>query len=95
VGAARLNDSSSDEISERRLLMICGRYILDNYRWVVGFALDIQWCIIGFGVGHVLSIGQVKTYIEKVQKKRKKKGKSKSVPTPVSSLAPSYFTKSP
>jgi hypothetical protein len=33
---------------------------------MVGFAMDIQWCIIGFGIGHVFSIGQVKSYMEKV-----------------------------
>ncbi len=28
--------------------------------------MDIQWCIIGFGIGHMFSIAQIKSYIKKV-----------------------------
>ena len=28
--------------------------------------MDIQWCIIGFGIGHMFSIGQIESYIKKV-----------------------------
>ena len=44
MGAARLNAPSSVEISERRLLMDSGRFLINNYGWVVGFTVNIQ-CI--------------------------------------------------
>ena len=28
--------------------------------------MDIQWYIIGFGIGHMFSIGQIKSHIKKV-----------------------------
>ena len=28
--------------------------------------MSIQWCVIGFGIRHIFSVGQIKGYIKKV-----------------------------
>ena len=51
MGAARLNDFSSDEISERRLLMDSGRFLM-----IVGGWLELAWMYNGVLLGLVYSM---------------------------------------
>ena len=30
--------------------------VVDDARWVIRFSVDVKWCVVGLGIGHVFTV---------------------------------------